>query len=286
MCAMLKSDPPHKSNTRKARASDSLRASAQNGGIGGFGRSTTPRLMDGAMGTMLLTRGYTLNDCLEELNLIHPGIISQIHEEYVRAGADVIVTNTFGANRPERFYRLGVQIAKEAAGSKAKVFASIGPGSTDFSRQVRALEKEKPDGYLVETMISLEECESAVRAIREISNHPVIALMTFPRGATAKTLEKMSQRLRLAGAERIGFNCGKGPEEVLILLEILTKVDRGSFCVRPAAGLPSHLLSPEAFAAWGPKFLELGCDWIGGCCGTTPDHIRVLSEHLKQHLKN
>lgn len=234
--------------------------------------------MDGAMGTILLGRGFSLADCLEELNLQHPSLIAEIHRSYIEAGAEVIVTNTFGANRPERLYRLGVQIAKEAAGTKAKVFASIGPGSADFSQQVRALEEEKPDGYLVETMISLGEAEAAAKAVREISRRSLI--VSFAPHAKISSTKK----LRRLGVDLIGLNCGGagGPEEVLTSLQALALIDRGPFCVRPAAGLPGHLVSPEEFAEWGPKFLKLGCDWIGGCCGTTPEHIRALFGKVKR----
>lgn len=239
-------------------------------------RSKKIVVMDGAMGTLLLAQGFSIHDCLEELNLTHPATIETIHKSYLEVGAEVIITNTFGANRPERFYRLGVQIAKEAAGSKAKVFASIGPGSTNFSRQVRALEKEKPDGYLVETMISLGEAEDAAKAVREISRRSLI--VSFAPHAKISSTKK----LRQLGVDLIGVNCGGagGPQEVFTSLQALALIERGPFCARPAAGLPGSCLSPEEFAEWAIKLKKLGCEWIGGCCGTTPEHIREIRKTL------
>lgn len=262
------------------------------------------------MGTMLLAHGTPLNSCFEELNLKRPELILEIHKSYIEAGAGAIVTNTFGGNRPrlegtlgkgkvtspllERINRAGVRIARKAAGNRP-VFASIGPLGREakkmgpevmrryFREQALALEKEKPSGFLVETMTSVGESEAAVVAVREISRRPIICLMTFPRGldrAKGETLQVIAATLRAAGADVIGANCGSGPEEIDTILRSLSLVDAGPFCVRPSAGLPGSLLSPEEFASWGPRFKKLGCQWIGGCCGTTPAHIRALRATL------
>ena len=163
--------------------------------------SGSPHLMDGAMGTILLSQGLNLNSCFELLNLTEPQRILKIHESYVQAGAQVLVTNTFGANpirlrfhgvlsSLEKINRTGVRLAKKAAQGRF-VLASIGPLGIKrisqrekmslFQKQVRALEKEKPDGYLIETMVSLEEAKSAVDAVRLISKRPIITCMTFPK---------------------------------------------------------------------------------------------------------
>jgi len=235
-----------------------------------------------------------------------------MHRSYIQAGAEVIVTNTFGANRPrlaakrmsgrlEKINRLGVQLAKKAAGCSmraaraVRVWASIGPLGTEarkmsgpvmiryFREQVRALDRERPNGYLVETMISLAEAEAAARAVREISDRTLCVLMTIPvrRDRTSvKTMELISGTLRGAGADRIGVNCGLGPQEVYDSLKILSHVDAGPFCARPAAGRFPDVISPRHFAAWAKKINELGVDWIGGCCGTTPAHIRAIRSAL------
>lgn len=268
-----------------------------------------PKIMDGAMGTMLLAHGISLNSCFEALNLTRPALIREIHRSYLEAGAEAVVANTFGANRPrlsahqmgnrlERINRAGVTIAREAAGKK-RAFASIGPlgpGAKKmpfvesfrfFREQAKALEKERPAGYVIETMTSLTQAEAATLAVREVSDRTVISLMTFPRGvgrAVGETVELISITLRSAGADVIGVNCGEGPEEAMTLIKAFSLVDPGPFCVRPSAGLPGNLpgnlMDPEAFAAWALKFQKMGCRWIGGCCGTTPAHIRAISESL------
>ena len=262
------------------------------------------------MGTFLLSHGLSIDSCLEELNLKRPSLILEIHRSYVAAGAEAIVANTFGANRPRLtthskqkylspINRAGVRLAKRAAG-KLPVFASIGPLGREakkmssrqmfrlFKEQAACLEMEKPFGYLIETMPSLGEAEAATVAVREISKRPIFTLMTFPLGfkkARGETLELIASTLRAAGADVIGVNCGKGPDESYTLMKALSLVDSGPLCVRPAAGLPGHRISPEEFASWGVKFKKLGCDWIGGCCGTNPDYIRELRNQLS-HVSN
>lgn len=257
------------------------------------------------MGSFLLSHGIPIGNCLEELNLTRPSLIEEIHRSYIAAGAEAMTANTFGANRPrlascrkahllEKINRAGVRIAKKVSG-KLPVFASIGPLGKEakkmtssemfryFKEQAAALEKEKPFGYLIETMPSLGEAETAAVAVREVTDRPVMTLMTFPRGldqAFGETLEVIAATLRAAGADVIGFNCGTGPEEACTFLKALTLIDSGPFCVRPAAGLPGSLVSPEEFADWGLKLKRAGCQWIGGCCGTTPAYIRALREKL------
>lgn len=260
--------------------------------------------MDGAMGTMLLMHGIPGNSCLEELNEKRPGLIREIHRSYAEAGAKVIITNSFGANRlrlnsskkVERLNRKAVKIARQAA-RKVKVFASIGPLGREarklkqtamikaFSEQVKALEKEKPDGYLIETMTSLTEAEAAILAVREVSDRYLIVSMTFPRGLPKKNqrmMDLMSMTLREAGADCIGANCGLHPEEVFNFLNIFRMHDPGPWFAKPASGLPTRPIFPEEFAKWGLRIANLGVTYIGGCCGTTPVHIRLLGEKLKK----
>jgi len=261
--------------------------------------------MDGAMGTSLIARGIPKDTCLEELNESNPALILEIHRGFISAGAQVIVTNTFGANRvrlanhvgasagwptplQERVNRKGIQIAREAAAGKAAVFASIGPGGD--KEQVVALEKEVPDGFLVETMTSLQDAAAIARAVREVSDRLLIVSLTFPRGAggfvgapantswRAPLHEEISRKLRSAGADVIGYNCGAHPKEAYEFLSALKEVDPGPWLARPAAGTPENLVSPEEFAEWGKRLAALGVTYLGGCCGTTPGHIRALKD--------
>ncbi len=262
--------------------------------------------MDGAMGTLLLTHGAPAGSCLEALNLSRPDLIRAIHRSYVDAGAEVLLANTFGGNRPrlsnhrlaarlEVVNRAGIRIAKQAAGRRP-VFASIGPLGAGarrmtlpqmvrlFREQVSALEMEKPAGYVIETMTSLTEAEAATVAARQVSDRTIMTLMTRPSragGLTPDAASLIAATLRSAGADVIGTNCGASAEDSLELLKALAGADHGPFAVRIAAGLPGHLLEPEDFAERLPQFLKLGCAWIGGCCGTTPAHIRAVREKLR-----
>lgn len=257
--------------------------------------------MDGAMGTMLLAHGIPLGSCLEELNKTRPSLIAEIHRSYIAAGAKIVVTNTFGANRLrlgknarllESLNRKGVLIAHRAAGNRAKVLASIGPLGTAarklrqpamlrlFREQAKAMEKERPDGYLVETMTSLTEAEAAALAVREISDRKLIVSLSFPRGLPRRRegmLELIGTTLRGAGVDVIGVNCGSHPEEAFNFLNQFRLVDPGPWLARPAAGTPTKPISPEEFANWGVRLAGLGVQYLGGCCGTTPAHIRALA---------
>jgi len=262
-------------------------------------------LMDGAMGTLLLSHGVGLDSCFESLNLTRPRLISEIHRSYAEAGAKVVIANTFGANRIrlarhgltkklETINRLGVRLARQAA-PRAKVFASIGPLGPQgrklnfgqmykiFREQARALVKEKPDGFIIETMTSLTEAKASTMAVREVFKKMMLTLVApvkDPRHWGRDAFRALSETLRLAGADVLGTNCGGGPEAGYRFLKALRAVDDGPLCARPAAGLPGRLLGPQAFAQWMMKFKKLGCEWIGGCCGTTPEYIRIISESL------
>jgi len=152
-----------------------------------------------------------------------------------------------------------------------------------FREQGAALEKEKPNGYLIETMTSLTEAEAAVAALREVTDRPLMVLMTqSPRSAplSAEAAEIIAATLLSAGTDILGANCGAMPEDSYATLKAFSQAGDGPFAVRIAGGLPGRLLSPDDFAEWGPHFVKLGCRWIGGCCGTTPAHIRALGNAL------
>ncbi|QQR79464.1 MAG: homocysteine S-methyltransferase family protein [Deltaproteobacteria bacterium] len=262
-----------------------------------------PVLMDGAMGTTLLAHGIPAHSCLEELNLTRPDLVYTIHKSYIDVGAKVIVTNTFGANRPrlsergkegflKRINVAGVRIARKAADGKAYVLASIGPlGSIaqkmtvldmkrNFEEQAKAILEASPDGFLVETMVSSRECEAALHAIRSLSKKAVFALVTFPnkpKNISDKVIKLTAKTLRAAGAHVLGINC-VDPKETLALFKKLKACDDGPHCVRPSLGLPSKQLSPKEFAEYSRKIIDLGCQWIGGCCGTTPEILQLIQK--------
>jgi len=258
--------------------------------------------MDGAMGTLLLTHGAPAGSCLEALNLSRPDLIREIHRSYVDAGSEVLLANTFGGNRPrlsnhrlaarlEAVNRAGIRIAKQAARQR-RVFASIGPlGQAArrmsfpkmfqaFQEQVLVLEKESPAGYVIETMTSLTEAEAATAAARQVSDGTVMTLLARPLKLTPETAELAAATLRSAGADVIGANCGSSPEDTFSLFQLLRHADEGPLAARISGGTPGHTLSPGAFAEWGLRFKKLGCTWIGGCCGTTPAHIREFRQSL------
>ncbi len=262
-----------------------------------------PVLMDGAMGTSLLAQGIPSHSCLEELNLTRPDLVYTIHKNYLEAGAKIIVTNTFGANRPrlsergkegflKRINVAGVRIARKAADGKAYVLASVGPlGSIaqkmsvldmkkNFEEQIKALLEASPDGFLVETMVTIRECEAALHAIRSLSKKALFALMTFPnkpKNISDKAIKLTAKTLRAAGAHVLGINC-VDPKETLSLFKKLKSCDDGPHCVRPSMGIPGHQVTSKEFAATSQKIMELGCEWIGGCCGTTPDILKLLQK--------
>jgi homocysteine S-methyltransferase len=271
---------------------------------------------DGATGTELYARGYSYRSCFEELNESHPEIVEALHRDYIAAGAELIETNTFGANpirladhgfenRVREINRVGAQIAKRAAGNSAFVAGSIGPlnrvlepiGSLSlkdaraaFLQQVTGLIEGGVDLFIVETMSSLAEIGEAIGAIRELSELPIIASMTFTEDG--KTLEgekpdQVRRTLLQLGATIIGANCSVGPQP---MLDVIERMNNGSaiLSAQPNAGLPRvvggryiYLASPQYVADYGRRFVEAGVSIVGGCCGTTVEHVRLLAQAVK-----
>src|SRR5512147_28905 len=274
-------------------------------------------LFDGAMGTMLYAKGFFLNVCYDELCLKQPQLVREVHEEYVRAGAEIIETNTFGAtplklgahglaDQTREINRAAAQLARAAAGDRVTVVGAIGPlgvrvepfGPTSrdeardlFRRQVDGLLEGGVDGFVLETFSDVEELHAALRAVREASDLAAVAQMTIGTdGLTAygTAPEDFARQLTAWGADVIGVNCSVGPAGVLDAIEHMAKVTDVPLSAQPNAGLPRdvgdrkiYLASPEYMAEYGRRIVEAGARFIGGCCGTTPEHIKALTGFVK-----
>ncbi len=269
-------------------------------------------VVDGAMGTMLYGRGVFLNVCYDELNLKQPDLVREIHREYVRAGAELLETNTFGANpvklathglaaETERINAEAARLAREAAGGRAAVAGAIGPlgvriepfgemsvaeAREAFVSQVRGLLTGGVDGFILETFSDVAELGAAFQAVRSLSDLPVIAQMTV--GTDGKTHygtdpAVFGPELAAMGADVVGVNCSVGPHGVLEAVEKLARVVTLPLSAQPNAGLPRevadrkiYMASPEYMASYARRMVEAGARLVGGCCGTTPDHIRAI----------
>lgn len=269
-------------------------------------------IFDGAMGTMLQKKGLKVGELPELLNLTNPDIVLEIHKEYVKAGSNVVTTNTFGANErklggavtPETVISAGVKLARKSGAEY--VAADIGPtgalleplGTMPFeeaydlfARQVKAADKAGADIILIETMSDLLEMKAAVLASKENSSLPVFATMTFSsdgRTFLGTSPEIAAVTLAGLGVDALGVNCSLGPEE---LLPIVQKICEYSYCpvmVQANAGLPSikdgktvYAISAEEYAKNIAKMIDMGISVIGGCCGTDPDYIKRIVDLTK-----
>lgn len=276
-------------------------------------------LCDGAMGTLLYAKGIFINRCYDELNVSQPELIRGIHHEYLQAGAEIIETNTFGANsfRLERhgladkvrdINVAGAKTAKEAAKSfDAWVAGSVGPlgirieplGKTSFDEaraafreQIAALIEGGVDLLMLETFGYVEELHQAFRAAREIDPKiPIIAQVTVDEDANCldgSTPEVFAPRLQEWGVDVIGCNCSVGPVAMLDAIERVRASTTLPISAQPNAGIPRsvegrniYLCSPEYMASYARKFVAAGVRLVGGCCGTTPEHIRVMKSALR-----
>lgn len=268
---------------------------------------------DGAMGTMLYGRGIFLNRCFDELNLTQPDLVVEVHSEYVRAGADLIETNTFGANR----FKLanfgladqvrpiniqGARVARHAARETTWVAGSMGPlgvriepwGRTGideaeaaFREQAGALAEGGVDLFILETFRDLNELKAAIRAVRQVSALPIVAQMTTEEDGNSldgTPPETFAPELQRAGADVIGVNCGVGPAAMLETVETMARLTDARLAAQPNAGRPRdvdgrnlYLCSPDYMASYARRFISAGVRLVGGCCGTTPDHVRQIA---------
>jgi homocysteine S-methyltransferase len=276
-----------------------------------------PMVCDGAMGTMLYSKGIPLTRCFDELNLSSPQLVKEIHLAYVKAGAEILETNTFGASRPrlERHNQAekvreinlaGARLAREVAGDDLYVAGSVGPlgirleplGPTSlkearerFREQIAALAEGGVDLLMVETMSDPNEAHQALLAARDVCSLPVVVQMTVQDdGSTPIGVlpEDFARKLDEWGADIIGLNCSVGPAGVLEALEIIAAVTDRKLSAQPNAGLPRTVEgrniyggSPEYLASYARRFIQSGARLVGGCCGTTPEHIKAIKAAVR-----
>jgi methionine synthase / methylenetetrahydrofolate reductase(NADPH) len=273
-------------------------------------------VFDGAMGSLLYERGVFVTQNFEQLNVTRPDIVRKIHADYLTAGAQVIETNTYGANRfclerhglvgEVRAYNLaGARVARETAGESAYVGGSIGPTglvpgvssewddeavSATFAEQVAALDEGGADLLVFETFRHLDELALGVAAARRVSRLPILTSVTFDAEGTiadGSPPEKVASLLRGMGADAIGVNHGDGPQLALTMAERMRDVDL-PLCVQPNAGLPRtvdgrqlYMATPEYFDVFARRIIQAGARMIGGCCGTTPEHVRWMAKSAR-----
>jgi methionine synthase I (cobalamin-dependent)/5,10-methylenetetrahydrofolate reductase len=278
-------------------------------------------VFDGAMGTMLYSKGVFINQCYDELNVRAPDLIRDIHRAYTKAGAEIIETNSFGANRMKliqhgletqvrEINRAAATVAREAANESNRpvlVAGAVGPlglriepyGPTSldearacFREQLEGLHEGGVDVFLFETFGDLHEIEQAIRAGREVApDTPIIAQMTIgadgltPFGATP---EDIARSLDAWGADVIGLNCSVGPQTILEAIEKMVPHTKKKLSAQPNAGMPRdvggrsmYMASPEYMATYARHLVQAGARVVGGCCGTTPEHIKAMAEGVR-----
>jgi|RhiMetStandDraft_4_1073278.scaffolds.fasta_scaffold10290_2 methionine synthase I (cobalamin-dependent)/5,10-methylenetetrahydrofolate reductase len=272
---------------------------------------------DGAMGTMLYAKGVFINKSFDALNVTQPDLVAEVHQEYVRAGADIIETNTFGANRiklgsfglADKLHAIneqGAKIARHAADDRAYVAGAIGPlgiriepwGKTGvdeareyFREQAQALLDGGVDLFILETFRDLNEIGAAIDAVRSISDLPIVAQMTTEEDGNTldgTPPERFAPELEKRGATILGVNCAVGPAPMLDTIERIAAVTPLKLSAQPNAGKPRdvegrniYLCSPEYMASYARRFILHNVRLVGGCCGTTPDHIRQIKTAVR-----
>ena len=274
---------------------------------------------DGAMGTMLYAKGAFINRSYDELNLSLPALVRDVHQEYVRAGAELIETNTFGANRkrlaPFGFgdkvrliNQAGVRIAREAARDQAFVGGAVGPlgvrleplGSTTvdearsiFREQIEALVEAGVDCLMFETFRDLREVRAAIEAARQVAGPEMVLVAQLSieddgRLQDGTSIEDFTRALDAMPVDVIGLNCSSGPRVMLETLEKMSAYTSKPLIAQPNAGLPAsvegrniYLCSAEYMAQYSARFLRAGARIVGGCCGTTPEHIKEIRNQVR-----
>jgi len=278
-----------------------------------------PVVTDGAWGTQLQTLGLSGGACPDEWNLSHPDIVAEVPRRYVEAGSQIVLTNTFRANRialtsydladqAAEINRLGVEISRRAVGDRAHVFASMGPTGkmllagevsedelrTVFAEQARTLADAGADALVIETMAELEEAELAVAAARQ-TGLPVVACVVFDSGAEHdRTMmgvppEQAAARLTAAGADVVGANCGQGIAGYVDICRRMRTATSQPLWIKANAGIPEvvggevvYRTTPAQFAAHVPALVAAGAQFIGGCCGTSPAYIAAVGKEIRK----
>jgi methionine synthase I (cobalamin-dependent)/5,10-methylenetetrahydrofolate reductase len=275
-------------------------------------------LADGAMGTQLYNKGIYLNSCFDELNLTNPGLVEEVHRDYVRSGIDVLETNTFAANRFKlkkfgldtrvaEINQAGVRLARAQAGDDVLVAGSIGPlgvrvqpwgtvlgveAEEAFALQAGALAEAGIDLFILETFSDPNEIRQAITAARRAApGLPIVAEMTIDEtgnSLSGATPEDFTSRIEEWGADVVGLNCSVGPAAMLPSIERMARVTKLPLSAMPNAGVPRevegrniYLCSPDYMAEYAKRFILGGVKLIGGCCGTTPAHIKAMRSAVK-----
>ena len=274
-------------------------------------------IFDGAMGTMLQEGGLKPGGCPELMNLEQPDVVQKIHEAYIEAGATMIETNTFGASalkldhygledRVKKINEAAVKIAREASKGRAKIVGSLGPtgrfivplGDLEFEdayrafyEQAKALADAGADYLLFETCIDIQEMRAGLLAAKDATNLPIICQLSYSedgRTVTGTDPQTAAITLEALGADIIGVNCSLGPQELVPIVKTLAENCSVPISVLPNAGMPRlengrtiFPMGPEEFASWGAKLVAAGATYLGGCCGTTPAHIKALAAAVK-----
>ncbi len=270
------------------------------------------------MGTMLYNKGIYLNCCFDELNLTNPDLVEEVHHEYVQAGADIIETNTFGANRYKlksfglenkvaEISRAGALVARKAGEDRVFIAGSIGPlgvkiepwghmsvteAEAAFREQARGLLDGGVDFFILETFSDINEIHRAIKAVQNLDKEAtIVAQMTIEEDGNSlygTTPEVFTRKLEEWGAHVIGVNCSVGPAHMLQCIEKMAEVTELPLSAMPNAGMPRevegrniYLCSPEYMAEYAKRFILSGVRVVGGCCGTTPAHIRAMRGAIK-----
>lgn len=274
-------------------------------------------LFDGAVGTRFYDKGVYINQSYDALNLNAPDLVREVHEEYVNAGADIIETNTFGATRNKlqqhglegKLHEINVaaaRIARQAANESVFVAGAIGPldlriepyGPTSFdeakemfSEQIKGLLEGGVDLFVLETFADLSEIKQAINAVKELCDLPIVTqvqIQTDYKTVYGATSDIFTKSLDEWGADVIGLNCGVGPNHILNELEKMRNITDKKLSAQPNAGLPRdvqgrqfYMCSPEYMSKFARRFIQAGASFIGGCCGTTPNHIKLMSSSVR-----
>jgi homocysteine S-methyltransferase len=275
-------------------------------------------VFDGAMGTMLYNKGVFINQCYDELSLRAPDLVREVHRAYAKAGAEVLETNSFGANRYKlaqygldkqigEINRAAAKIARDVAQDSLLVAGAVGPlgvrieplGPTSldeareaFAEQITGLREGGADLLLFETFSDLREIEQAILAAREVAPElPVMAQMTINADCVTPfgvSVEDVAKALDAYGADIIGLNCSVGPQTILEAIEKMAHVTRRKLSAQPNAGMPRdvggramYMASPEYMATYAHHLVQAGAKIVGGCCGTTPEHIAAIVEGVR-----